>query len=274
MLKIDLHVHSVYSDGTFTPERIVAMARRRKITVLGLTDHDTLDGQDEFVRACRKMGVHWIKGVELSAQYSSTLHILGYRIDVPEIMEKKLVELRSFREERNRAILRKLVSLGIDIGYDELVREAGGNVIARPHFARIMVRKGYADSIGSAFRKYLARGAAAYVDRVRLTPEECMDIIIRSGGLPVLAHPIQTTRDMDELFTILSKLKGYGLWGLECIYPGHSPTNTMCYLRMASQLGLFPTAGSDFHGNNRPSINLGMTVRDDFLPWARMNISL
>lgn len=275
MIVIDLHIHSTFSDGTMSPSQLVNRAKKKKISVLSLTDHDTLDGLEDFSRACLKHGVKGIRGVELSARFETTLHILGYRIgNDTSVLEEKLAVLRSHRNERNKRILEKLVAQGIEINLEELLEEAGGDVIARPHFARILVRKGYSSDLPAAFRDFLARGASAYVDRVRLSPEECIDAIIQSGGLPVLAHPAQTTRDEDQILDILSELKDMGLWGLECVYPGHSSQDIVTYLKLAAKLNLFATAGSDFHGNNRKGNDMGIRVRDDFLPWARLNVSL
>jgi predicted metal-dependent phosphoesterase TrpH len=275
MLKIDLHTHSTFSDGTLSPYQLVRRAKKGRVSILSLTDHDTLDGLPEFDRACRRYGIKGIRGIELSAQYPSTLHILGYRIDENALfLEKELVRILQHRDFRNQEILTRLSDLGMPVSYTELQNEAGGNVIARPHFARIMVRKGYVKDIHTAFQNYLSRGAAAYAERVRLTPDECINAIRRSGGLPVLAHPGQTTKDKDKLFSLLTDLKEKGLWGLECIYPGHSPRDILDYLKMASALSLYPTAGSDFHGTNRQGIDMGMVVRDDLLPWARLCVSL
>lgn len=275
MMVIDLHTHSTYSDGTLSPLQLVIRAKKKKISVLSLTDHDTLDGLNDFSRACTKNGVKGIRGVELSASYPSTLHILGYRIGKdPSVLEEKLAALRGHRNERNRIILEKLLQKGIKISYEELLREAGGDVIARPHFARILVRKGYSRNLHEAFIEYLARGASAYVDRVKLSPRECIDAITQSGGLPVLAHPSQTTLDEESLLSILAELKEMGLWGMECVYPGYSSQAIVRYLQVASRMDLFPTAGTDFHGNNRQGTDLGMLVRDDFLPWARLNVTL
>ncbi len=275
MMVIDLHTHSTYSDGTLSPLQLVIRAKKKKISVLSLTDHDTLDGLNDFSRACIKHGIKGIRGVELSARYPSTLHILGYRIGKDtSALEEKLAALRCHRNERNRIILEKLLQKGIKISYEELLREAGGDVIARPHFARILVRKGYSRNMHAAFMEYLARGASAYVDRVKLSPRECIDAITQSGGLPVLAHPSQTTLDEESLLSILAELKEMGLWGMECVYPGYSSQAILRYLQVASRMDLFPTAGTDFHGNNRQGTDLGMLVRDDFLPWARLNVTL
>lgn len=275
MLKIDLHTHSTFSDGTLSPDQLVRRAKKCRVSILSLTDHDTLDGLPDFVRACRRYGVRGIRGVELSAKYPSTLHILGYRMDEKAVfLEEELIRIRQHRDARNQQILARLSDLGMPVSYAELQNEAGGNVIARPHFARIMVRKGYVRDIHSAFQSYLSRGASAFVERVRLTPEECISAIRQSGGLPVLAHPGQTTKDKDKLFSLLTDLKEKGLWGLECSYPGHSSRDILHYLQMASVLSLYPTAGSDFHGNNRQGIDMGMVVRDDRLPWARLDVSL
>jgi predicted metal-dependent phosphoesterase TrpH len=152
------------------------------------------------------------------------------------------------------------------------MEKSGGRIIARPHFARVLVEKGYASDSQDAFKRYLARGGAAYVQREGLSPEQCVNVIRDSGGLPVLAHPSLTGLETDVLRDFLGVLKSFGLWGLECISSHCSSEMAYEYLSLAEKCSLFPTAGSDFHGSSRPNVALGVRVSDDFLPWARLGL--
>ena len=273
MILIDMHVHSRCSDGTFTPEELAAAARRRGLSLLALTDHDTTAGLAPFMRACAKDGVKGLCGIELSAEAPFTLHILGYRISLGAgRLEERLDYIRERRDVRNLLICEKLRALGLDVAIDEVREISGGEVVARPHIARLLINKGYAGSVTEAFTKYLARGAAAYVARERLFAEECISLIREAGGVAVLAHHFQCRLDDEGLEALLSRLKGAGLWGMEAIYGANSPETTYRHLKMAGKFGLYATAGSDFHGGNSPGTELGMPVCEDLLPWARLGI--
>jgi len=275
MIKIDLHTHSTFSDGTLSPASLVKKARMKGITVLSLTDHDTIDGMGEFMKACRFCGIKCLTGVELSAEFPSTLHILGYRIDPDNaVLKGSLEQIRKYRNERNVKIHGKLEESGLEIGYEDIVAEAEGSVLARPHFARALVKKGYSRDIPSAFRDYLAKGAIAYVPRHRLSPSDCINLILEAGGLPVLAHPSQTTLDLSRLEDIVNELAGYGLWGIECIYSGYNSEQIFSYMKIAKKYSLRCTAGSDYHGQSRAGIQPGISVSEHFLPWARLGITL
>lgn len=269
-----MHIHSTCSDGTFTPREIARAAHGRGISILALTDHDTLDGVGDFMRACNEYGVRGISGIELSARAPVTVHILGYRFKQGEILQEALDWIVAKRNERNAKICARLRENGVDIELGEVEREAAGRVVARPHFASLLIRKGYAADSASAFSKYLAKGASAYVAREAYSPEDCIKLVRSAGGLPALAHPSQTGYAGEELDELLSELKSYGLWGLECISSHCSSEAALGYLRTADRHGLFPTAGSDFHGSRRPHISLGVQVREDFLPWARLGVNL
>lgn len=275
MLLVDLHIHSDCSDGTESPESLAFMARRNSIAVASLTDHDTVEGVPVFLKTCKRLGVRGLSGVELSAEYPSTMHILGYGFDpYHEGMAEVLEDLRRYRDQRNLEIIDRLRSTGMDITIEDVLEESKGNVVARPHVARAMMKKGYAYSIRDCFDRYLRRGAPGYVSRKRLSPDRCISLIKQAGGVSVLAHPIQTSRDIDELRSVLVSLKEMGLWGLECLSRHHEADQIYQYMRIASELGLHCTAGSDYHGSNRLGISMGVPVAEDLLPWARLGISL
>jgi predicted metal-dependent phosphoesterase TrpH len=274
MIKIDMHVHSSYSDGSCTVEEIVRQAAKRGIAVLALTDHDTIDGIGPFIAACRKYSVRPVSGVELSSKCAYTVHILGYRLSRPEPLKKAVEWIVEHRNARNRGIAARLRELGVNIDMKEVENEAGGRIVGRPHFASVLVKRGYVSDSRGAFSKYLARGAAAYVPRNAYTPSECVKIIKASKGLPVLAHPSTTGLDAAGLGDLLEDLKRHGLWGLECISPHCSAEDSYGFLQAAARHSLYPTAGSDFHGARRPGVSLGVQVSETFLPWARLGVSL
>ncbi|TDY55003.1 hypothetical protein C8D99_12626 [Aminivibrio pyruvatiphilus] len=275
MILIDLHLHSTFSDGSLTPEQLAAQGKNRGISVMSLTDHDTTAGLPSFMAACSRLNVRAVAGVELSADYPSTMHILGYRFDYthPRLAET-LESVRKARDWRNEEMCRNLRKLGFDITLEEVEAEAAGDVVARPHMAKVMVRKGYVQDVGAAFSRYLGNSGPAYAHRERLSPEDCISLIREAGGVAVLAHPVQTAESYAEIRLIAGKLKEWGLWGLECISAKHTAEQIFQYLSIASGLGLFPTAGSDYHGSAVLSSAIGIPVPEDLLPWARLGVTL
>jgi hypothetical protein len=275
MMRIDLHLHSTFSDGTRTPEELALLGKRRGLRVMSLTDHDTVSGIPRFLRGCRRYGLRGLAGVELSAEAPYTMHILGYAFDpASKDLGTALEQLRRGRDQRNARILENLEKLGMPLAMEEVLREAGGEVLGRPHFAKVMVRRGYAKNTDEAFARYLERGKPGYANRDRLSPEACIRLISSAGGVAVLAHPVQTGLDDDALEVLLQKLRDQGLWGLESLYAMHTPEQQLRYLRMGDRVGLYPTGGSDFHGNNRAGRALGVSFEETSLPWARLGIDL
>lgn len=273
MILIDMHVHSVYSDGACTVYELARRAKARGLSLLSLTDHDTTDGLIPFAHACSQYGVPALTGLELAADEDFTLHILGYRIDPRNAeMAEKLARLREKRGSRNEAICEKLRGLGFDINIAEVEAEAAGEVVARPHIAAVMRAKGYVTSAREAFEKYIGIGCTAYAARTLMSAEECIEMIRRAGGLAVMAHPLQARLGGEEFDKLLARLKKAGLWGIEAVYSGYSPAQIFELMRAAGKYSLYPTAGSDFHGNPGGVIGLGMPVSDDFLPWARLSV--
>jgi predicted metal-dependent phosphoesterase TrpH len=271
LLKIDLHLHSTFSDGILSPGELVRVLKAEKVSVAALTDHDTLDGTGDFLARCRRASIRGVAGVELSAAYERTLHILGYRFDTEnEALRDALEKNRKARNERNVSICEKLRGLGLDITLEEVRACAGSDVVGRPHMARVLWNKGFVPSIGAAFERYLKRGAPAYVPRVLLSAEESIRRIRGAGGLPVMAHPLQTTPDLDDLPAVLRPLKEAGLWGMECWFAGSGVRDVYRCLSIADEFGLYPTAGSDFHGGGHCGAKVGVTVSDGLLPWARL----
>lgn len=275
MISVDLHTHSTFSDGTSTPEALVRRAAKRHVAILSLTDHDTTSGLERFMNACKKEGIQGVRGIELSAEAQFTLHLMGYRIDSGNrILQEKLEELRNNRRKRNVEMIEKLASLGACISMEEVIAESGGEVVARPHIARVLVRSGFVKDAASAFKRYIGRGCPAYVPSIRMAPRECLSVVIEAGGLPVLGHPGLMGLDENDLFKLLGNLKDNGLWGLECISGHHGAGEIYYWLKVAARFELFPTAGSDFHGVDRPGTEIGVSVTEGLLPWARLGVRI
>jgi predicted metal-dependent phosphoesterase TrpH len=258
---VDLHCHSTASDGTLSPTEVVQLAVRCDLNALALTDHDTIDGVAEAAAAAKTAGIDFMPGIEISAEYPhpGTMHILGYGVDPHSQTLKSLTQtLIAGRDNRNPRIIAKLQEMGVKITMDEVEKEAGGQVVGRPHIAAILHRKGYVSSIKEAFNKYLAQGAPAYFDKERLTPREALEMIRQSGGLPVLAHAIQLRTDNDgQLDRVVKDLLDLGLVGIEVFHSDHNPEWIDKCERLAGKYKLLKTGGSDFHGTNKAHIQLG-----------------
>ena len=258
---VDLHCHSTASDGTFSPAEVVALAVSSGLSALALTDHDTIGGVAEAAAAARKAGIDFVPGIEISCDVPrpATMHLLGYGVDPQSpVLLDLTTRLIDGRNDRNPRIVRKLNELGVAITMEEVEAEAGGNVVGRPHIAAILHRKGYVSSIKQAFDKYLAQGAPAYFDKERLTPKQAIELVRQSGGVAVLAHPVQLRTENDaQLERIVKDLTDLGLAGLEVIHSDHDAALVEKYSQMADRYGLIKTGGSDFHGTNKKNINLG-----------------
>ena len=267
MNMIDFHLHSTASDGTETPETLARMGR--DFAAMALTDHDNCDGCGRFLAECKRLGVtgRRLAGIELSVEPGEgydKFHVLGLGIDPDApVLAGFLDEIRAGRDERNVKILAKLNALGVPIAMEEVGKYANGRIVARPHIARVLVDKGLAADVPDAFARYVGHGAPAYVSRFRPTQSRAIEVIHRAGGVAVMAHPRYWTSDPDALMSGLARLKDIGLDGIEAEYQANSREETILHLRAARALGLAVTAGSDFHGVNKPTVTLGMEVADE-----------
>jgi predicted metal-dependent phosphoesterase TrpH len=264
---VDLHCHSTASDGTLSPAHVVRLARDSQLSGLALTDHDTVGGLREAHDEAEKLGIDFIPGIEISAEYPHPghLHILGYGVDPQSPVLVDLTRrLLEGRDNRNPRIIARLQELGVAITMEEAEAEAGkqrgdAKPLGRPHIAAILLRKGYVSSIKQAFDKYLAPGGLAYFDKERLTSREALEMIRQSGGLPVLAHPVQLRTQNDaQLERIVKDLVDLGLAGIEIYHSDHTPDLVDEYRTLANRFGLLMTGGSDFHGSNKVDIQLGI----------------
>jgi predicted metal-dependent phosphoesterase TrpH len=256
---IDLHCHSTCSDGSFRPSELVELALQEGVEALALTDHDTMAGWEELRAAAEGTALRVVPGVEVSADFpGETPHILGYGVARDCLRFNEMLErLRGGRETRNRSILERMEGLGVPVEWHEVVALSGGGVIGRPHIAQAMVARGYVRNTKKAFDRFLGRGAAAYVDRFRYSPEEVIEGIHAAGGVAVLAHPGCLKMGRQRLTGQLALWAGAGLDGIETYYPDHTPAHQSFYETMAVRFGLIPTGGSDFHGKLTPHIRLG-----------------
>ena len=267
---IDLHSHTVYSDGSTTPAELVARANLAGAAAIAITDHDTIGGLREGRDAAARCGIEFIDGIEISAEYSpGTMHILGYFIDAASHgFNAVLAGLREARALRNPRIAQRLQGLGLDIAYEEVERLAGNDVVGRPHFARLLVERGYATSIRDAFDRYLGKGAPAYVEKARLSPTAAITLIHDAGGVAVLAHPYQlNTASLEDAERVIVELAALGLDGVEAVYSRHREDQRHAYGEMARRNGLVVTGGSDYHGSYKPDLSLVVGLGDLAVPY-------
>lgn len=269
MTVIDLHVHSTRSDGTLTPSELVQHASECGLTAFALTDHDNTDGLEEAIRASASLGIELVPGIEFSTEYlGKDIHIVGLDIDWKHpAFQERIDYYRKERLHRNQKMIDKMASDGIDISYRQMADSFGETVWTRAHFARYLADHGYVSEMWDAFRTYIGDDCKYFVPRQKVSPDEVVRLIRRFHGIPVLAHPFQYHFSDGELRTLLSHLRESGLIGIEVYYSTHSPEQTDYLLRLASELHLLPSGGSDFHGSNKPAIALGTGKNNLQIPY-------
>jgi predicted metal-dependent phosphoesterase TrpH len=246
-MRIDLHTHTVASDGLLTATELVRLARQSGVGILAVADHDSTEGVEEALRAGRDAGVEVIPAVELNTDVPGTeVHILGYFIDYRlEWLQALLRRLREGRLHRARRMVEKLAALGAPIRLERVLALAGGGAVGRPHVARALVEAGHVGETAEAFARYIGRNGPAYVERLKVAPAQAVEIIRHAGGVPVLAHPGWLG---DE--AMVEELLAAGLEGIEAYYPDHTPAMVERYLKIARSRGLLVTGGTDFHGGD------------------------
>ncbi len=257
-MSIDLHTHSTCSDGTDSPEELVARAAKKGLSALALTDHDTVTGVARAVAAGVAEGVEVVTGVELSTRWKKKdLHLLGYLFEPTDsAFLDGLAWLQGGRHQRNLEIANNLQKLGFAITFDEVREEAGPGVIGRPHFARVMIKKRIVASTEEAFSVYLGAGKPGWAPRRAFDTAEAIALIHRAGGVAVVAHPYTLRWEPLELRREVGVLSDAGLDGLEVIYPAHSSRFRNQLLGLVGEFHLVATGGSDWHGDNRPGRTL------------------
>ncbi len=264
---VDLHIHSIYSDGSHTPAELVALAVDNGLRGLALTDHDTIEGVAEIARLGAQAGIEIVSGVEISTSvHGRTVHILGYGINAADTdLQQWLQPLQEGRERRNTVILEKLRGLGVAITAEEVRHISCCGQTGRPHIARLLVEKRVVDSFDAAFRQYLGRNRPAWESRFSYTAAATIDMIHRAGGLAVLAHPGQLDQEMRLQASLIRELALRGLDGLELYYPTHTRKMKKKLKAIAMEHGLLLTGGSDFHGTTRPTHRLA-SFAEGFCP--------
>jgi len=257
---IDLHTHTNESDGTYSPQELVDAASAAGLEALAISDHDTLAGYDAAQPRARDKGLDLVCGIELSTKFHGrTAHLLGYFLNgLPaDGFRDWLSEMQATRRDRNVRLAARLASLGIDVSLEEVERR-GRSLAGRPHFARIMVEKGYVSSIQQAFDEYLDESAKGYVDRQEPELTAAVGRIRAAGGLSSIAHPVRLGyRDPEKLRASVSEMRQAGLSAIEVYHSDHGPAEVAQYLELAREFDLGVTGGSDFHGDVKPGVELG-----------------
>lgn len=256
---VDLHTHSTASDGTLTPEEVVSQAFSLGLKAIALTDHDTIDGIGRAKKAAAACSLELICGMELSCIYQGTeIHILGFFADeTSQELKKGLDEFRHIRHRRNDSMLKRFQEDGFDITIEDLQHGSPDTVITRAHFARVLTEKGYVASPAQAFEKYLQYGGPYCTRKEIVTPKQVMELMRTCHIWPCLAHPMQYHLGYEEVEKLALYLKGLGLRGLEVYHSSHHQPQSAKLQVITKKLGLLPSGGSDFHGSNKPDIQLG-----------------
>ena len=271
MKYVDLHLHTTASDGVMSPSGIVRYAKAKELQAIAVTDHDTIEGLEEALGEGKKIGFEVIPGIEISAEFSpGSMHLLGYFLDIHHpLLVEKLKYLQEARAARNPKIVEKLNRLGVRISYEDVVKASGGGQVGRPHFAQVLLDKGYVRSIQEAFERFLKKGAPAYADKFRFKASEAINFINGANGIAVLAHPNTLGMNGNAGFeALLLQLVKEGLRGIEVYYPEHSPADVARYKLIAEKLDLVLTGGTDYHGIEGSELDIGIGRGGMRLPYS------
>jgi predicted metal-dependent phosphoesterase TrpH len=261
----DLHLHTNFSDGTFTPEELAAEAKQHGLRAIALTDHDTMEGCARTAAACREAGIQFIPASELTAEQDGVeLHLLGYFLDSEnETLQTQLVKFQEVRQNRILEITERLRNLGVQLQAESVFRLANCRAPGRPHVARAMVQQGYVGSLDEAFERFLKKGKPAWAPKFKMSAVEAIELIHQAGGLAVLAHPGLSRAD-----EAIGALIRSGLDGLECFHTKHSTYMTERYLEVAEKHGLAVTGGSDCHGMSKGKPLIGtLKIPYEYVQW-------
>ncbi len=284
MQAIDLHVHSNRSDGTFSPRQLVDYAMEKGLKAFALTDHDCIDGLEEAIQyadTLKKKAEEGqslqvpevIPGIEFSTEYQEQdVHILGLYIHYQEAsFQKQLKAFVDSRISRNQKMCRLLTDTGLSVTYEDLLAEFPDAVITRAHYAKYMLNHGYINSMAEAFERYIGDRCPCYVPREKITPVQAVELVLKAGGVPVLAHPLLYHMSDSRLDALISQLTEAGLLGLEAIYSTYTAAEERQMRRLAAKYGLLISGGSDFHGENKPGLDLGTGYGRLFIPCSLLD---
>ncbi len=259
----DLHLHTFFSDGTYSPEELVAQAQRQELHVLALTDHDTVEGCVPTANACEAAGIEFITGTELTAEQDGReIHLLGYSID--PLNPRFLTEIAKFqavRQNRIREMVQRLNEINVPLQAEEVFALANCRAPGRPHVARALVQAGLVGSLDEAFERFLKKNRPAWVPKFKMSADDATELIHQSGGVAVMAHPGLNRSD-----EVIPRMVEGGLDGIECFHTKHSAATAEHYLQIAARFQLLVTGGSDCHGLSKGRPLIG-SVR---LPYAHV----
>lgn len=269
MKQIDLHVHSNKSDGTYTPTELVDYAMQKGLSAIALTDHDTTSGLAEAIAYAEDKPIEVIPGIEFSSENEGKdIHVVGLYInyDAPAF-QAKLQSFVDSRINRNIKMCRNLQEAGIDITFDKLCAENPGAVITRAHYAAYLTEHGYVANRPEAFAKYVGDNCKYYVPREKITPAQAVELILQAKGVPILAHPPLYHMGNERLDALVGSLKQAGLMGIETFYSSYSNQDERDMLNLTKKYDLLLSGGSDFHGDNKPGLDLGTGYGKLFVPY-------
>ncbi len=257
----DLHLHTNFSDGTYTPEELAGHAARLRLHTIALTDHDTVEGCPRAASACQRLGLEFIAGAELTAEIDGIeIHLLGYYLDTdnPRLLAET-ARFQEVRQNRIREMTNRLNRLGVPLDADAVFAIAQCRSPGRPHVGRALVRGGFCSSVDEAFERFLKKDRPAWVPKFKMSALDGVELIHAAGGLAVLAHP-----GLNRVDHAIPTLVEAGLDGLECFHPKHAPATAEHYLQMAHRLRLLVTGGSDCHGLAKGQPMIGsLRLEDD-----------
>ncbi len=274
MNQVDLHTHTNKSDGSYAPVELVDYAIQKGLTAVAITDHDTTEGLDEalaYAALLRRQGnpsVEVIPGIEFSTEYEGKdVHMLGLYLsyDAPSF-QKQLDVFVVSRINRNIQMCARLQEAGIDITYEKLLAENPGSVITRAHYASYLQKHGYVKSRPEAFQRYVGDHTRYFVPREKVTPAQAVRLILEAGGVPILAHPPLYHMGSERLDALVASLAKVGLMGIEAIYSTYTNQDERDMRRLADKYGLLLSGGSDFHGDNKPGLDLAVGYGRLFVP--------
>lgn len=260
--KIDLHMHTTASDGASTPAELVETCVNLGLEIIAVTDHDNVTNVEKVQNFGRKNGLKVISGIEISTyRGEAEYHILGYFVDLENDALLGLTEaILDSRVERTHKMIEKLTEMGYPLDFADVKKFATGVSLGRPHIARAMIEKGYIEEISDAFtQEFIAGGGKAYAEKKNVLPAEAIEVILKAGGIPVIAHPYIINHGKPLAKEEIARLKDVGLKGVEVYQTKHNKKITKKYKKIAEELGLLITGGSDYHGENSPGILPGDT---------------
>ncbi|MBQ9468847.1 MAG: PHP domain-containing protein [Clostridia bacterium] len=262
--RIDLHTHSMISDGSMTPEELIDHASDAGLAAIALTDHDTVGGLDRAEARAQRRGIEFVPGVEISTEYKTQIHVLGYYIDRSSpYLNDAFSTMQEERKRTHERYLEVLNAAGLKMTDEEVRAVSGDAGIGRAHYARVMMDKGYVQSVKEAFDRYLHVGAPCYVKRDVMHAFDAIGLIHKAGGLAFFAHPHQTGLNDREIFELMTELKEHKLDGVEGYYSEYTPEMGEKFRKMASELGLLLSGGSDFHAKMKPHIEIGRGINNN-----------